>query len=536
MKFYLILLLLPAYFSCQNSENRPVKKVVIDSIPTDSIPIKDLAGNFSSQTILRFDSSAIPTFLQRYPDFKIYSADFDKFYSGRKYSYAWHNPDGNPIEQTSVLYNLVFNIDENGLPKDIPYPDAYTHLMEEPGKDSMLIRELMITGEYLVYARKILTGIPEAQTTAMNWYIPRKKIEYTVLLDSILDGKSVAFNKLIYPQYYLLRDKLKLYYDIEKNGSWVALNTSEKKFAMGDSSTVVSQIRKKLFVAGDINADDQSPIYDSVVYYGIKEFQRRYGLKQDGVAGPGVLKEMSAPLSKRLEQIIVNMERCRWLENETDDRYLVVNIPQFQLLFFQGDSVFYTCPVVVGKETNKTAIIKGEMKYVVFSPYWNVPTSIIKKEIQPGMKRDKNYLQKHKMEWNNGKVRQKPGKQNSLGLVKFLFPNSFDMYLHDTPSKSLFNESSRAFSHGCIRVYQPEKLAALLLSGMPQWTPEKIDAAMHSGKEQYVTLKKTVPVYLVYFTAFVDNMGKLNFRDDIYKRDDQLRDMIFAKNPKKSAQ
>jgi len=274
-----------------------------------------------------------------------------------------------------------------------------------------------------------------------------------------------------------------------------------------------------------------------VISNGIKEFQRRYGLKQDGVAGPGVLKEMSAPLSKRMEQIIVNMERCRWLPaRESSEKYLAVNIPQFQLLAFKDGTISWRCNVVVGKTTNKTVIFKGDLKYVVFSPYWNVPQSIINKEVLPGMKRNKNYLASHQMEWNNGRVRQKPGPQNSLGLVKFLFPNSFDIYLHDTPSKSLFNEDKRAFSHGCIRVSEPQKLAAFLLEDYPEWTKDKISAAMNSKKEQYVTLKKTVPVYIVYLTAFVDDRGKLNFRDDIYNRDNTLKDMIFAKNGSKSAQ
>jgi murein L,D-transpeptidase YcbB/YkuD len=146
------------------------------------------------------------------------------------------------------------------------------------------------------------------------------------------------------------------------------------------------------------------------------------------------------------------------------------------------------------------------------------------------MKRNPNYLAKHNMEYNGGKIRQKPGPNNSLGLVKFLFPNSFNIYLHDTPSKSLFNEDKRAFSHGCIRVSEPFQLAKYLLRHTDNWTDEKIRAAMNSGNEQYVTLKKTVPVYLVYFTAFVDSKGKLYFRDDIYGRDAELKKRLFAKN------
>ncbi len=485
---------------------------------------------------MRFDSAAIPAFLNQYPLFKEYKEEFSRFYTSRQFAYAWHQPDSRPIEQSSILYNRVFNIDENGLPKNIPYANVYTQLMEDITPDSMLARELMITGQYLVFAGKVLAGIPESDTRSLNWYIPRKKIEYASLLDSILSGNLQALNKLIYPQYYMLRDRLKQYHEIEKKGTWIALKADRNKYKLGDSSPVIRQIRQKLYYAGDIASNNESPVFDEILFEGIMEFQRRFGLKQDGVAGPGVLKEMSAPLSKRMEQIMVNMERCRWLPNETSNKYLAVNIPQFQLIAFTGDSIAWTCNVVVGSTTNKTVIFKGDMKYVVFSPYWNVPQSIINKEILPAMKRNKNYLQKHNMEWNNGKVRQKPGPRNSLGLVKFLFPNSFNIYLHDTPSKSLFKEDRRAFSHGCIRVSEPRKLAAFLLEDSPEWNTSKINEAMNSGKEQYVTLKKTVPVYLVYLTAFVDSRGKLNFREDIYNRDNQLKDMIFAKNGAKSAQ
>ena len=539
MKFF-FLLLLPFFFSCQSSSSKangkPTDSLPVKSSAPDSIRERELAGNFSSQTALRFNSKAIPSFLVQYPLFKKYKDDFARFYSSRQNAYAWHQSDGRPIEQSSILYNLVLNIDENGLPTDVPYPDVYTKLMEDESSDSMTTRELMITGQYLVYARKVLSGIPESGTRAQNWYIPRKKIEYTSLLDSLLSGNTSALDKLIFPQYILLRDKLKTFHEVEKKGSWVALKADRKKYQLGDSSKTILQIRQKLFYAGDIPINNQSPVFDTTLVNGIKEFQRRYGLQQDGVAGPGVLREMSAPLSKRMEQIIVNMERCRWLGNETGQKYLMINIPQFLLMAHRGNAIEWSCPVVVGKSTNKTAIFKGDMKYVVFSPYWNVPRSIINKEILPAMGRNKNYLENHGMEWNNGKVRQKPGPHNSLGLVKFLFPNSFNMYLHDTPSKSLFKEEKRAFSHGCIRVSEPKKLAVFLLENNPEWTSEKIDEAMNNGKEQYVTLRKTVPVYIVYFTAFVDDKGKLNFREDIYHRDKQLKDMIFAKNEAKSAQ
>lgn len=223
------------------------------------------------------------------------------------------------------------------------------------------------------------------------------------------------------------------------------------------------------------------------------------------------------------------MERCRWISTDITKakEFIVVNIPSYRLTYFKDGKSALVSNVVVGNTMNKTVIFSGMMSYIVFSPYWNVTSNIIKTEILPAMKKDKNYLSKHKMEWNGGNVRQKPGPSNSLGLVKFLFPNSNNIYLHDTPSKSLFSSEKRAFSHGCIRVEKPKELATLILQDDPYWTPEKIDKAMHKGKESWYTLKNKIPVYIGYFTAFVDDEGDINFFKDIYEKDAQLAAMLL---------
>ena len=305
-----------------------------------------------------------------------------------------------------------------------------------------------------------------------------------------------------------------------------------KPFRVGDSASVLALVRKRLFYSKDVPSDNGSTVFDAQLDSGVRSFQRRYGLKDDGVIGPGMIRELSAPISQRIRQIIVNMERCRWIADDPKGDYLVVNIPQFKLLVYASDTLAWDCNVVVGKDVNKTVIFSGDMKYIVFSPYWNVPPSIYTKEILPGMKRNPNYLAQHNMEKTADGVREKPGPRNSLGQVKFLFPNSFNIYLHDTPSKSLFNEEKRTFSHGCIRVGEPKRLAMHLLRNEQAWDESKITQAMNAAKEQYVTLKKTVPVHIVYFTAWVDAQGKLNLRDDVYKRDARLADMIFEKTGK----
>jgi murein L,D-transpeptidase YcbB/YkuD len=233
------------------------------------------------------------------------------------------------------------------------------------------------------------------------------------------------------------------------------------------------------------------------------------------------------PIRERIETILINIERCKWIPNETESEHIIVNIPEFKLTAFNKEEIVFKCNVVVGKSTNKTIIFKGDMKYIVFSPYWNVPESIIKKEILPKMKNNESYLERNNMEWNDGKIRQRPGEGNSLGLVKFVFPNNYNIYLHDTNAKSLFNEERRTFSHGCIRISEPIKMIKFLLQGDTIWNDQKIYQAMHSGKERHLKLAKNIPVYIVYFTSFVDEKGKLNFRKDVYNRDDNLKKMIF---------
>jgi murein L,D-transpeptidase YcbB/YkuD len=239
---------------------------------------------------------------------------------------------------------------------------------------------------------------------------------------------------------------------------------------------------------------------------------------------PKHIVSMNVPVAERIRQIVVNMERSRWISPEIvqSKELLVVNIPAYKLNFYRDGKSELESAVVVGKNLNKTVIFSGKMSNVVFSPYWNVPQSILNKEVKPGIAKNPNYLETHNMEWHNGQVRQKPGKKNSLGLVKFIFPNSNDIYLHDTPSKNLFEKENRAFSHGCIRVAKPRELALKLLENDSTWTPQKVDAAMNAGVEKWVSLKEKIPVYIGYFTAWVNEKGEISFYKDVYKRDENL--------------
>jgi L,D-transpeptidase YcbB len=242
---------------------------------------------------------------------------------------------------------------------------------------------------------------------------------------------------------------------------------------------------------------------------------------------------MNVPAMTRLQQILLNMERMRWTPIHHEGNLIVVNIPEFMLHIYEGRNQVIAMPVVVGKEGNNTMMFNGDLSTVVFSPYWNVPPSIVRDEIMPAMSRNPGYLESQNMEMtgnSNGQpvVRQRPGPGNALGKVKFLFPNSFNIYLHDTPSKSLFSRDKRAFSHGCIRVSDPEWLANYVLRKQPEWTPERINEAMNATEEKHVKVKEPLPVIITYYTAWVDDKGRLNFRDDIYGHDKKVMSKMFT--------
>ena len=227
------------------------------------------------------------------------------------------------------------------------------------------------------------------------------------------------------------------------------------------------------------------------------------------------------------------MERMRWQPDEPSGRVIVVNIPEFMLHVWNGKSKELDMEVIVGKQGNNTVMFSGNLEQIVFSPYWNVPESIVRDEILPSMEEDYTYLDQHDMETTGEEdglpvVRQLPGDNNELGKVKFLFPNSFNIYFHDTPHKELFKKNQRAYSHGCIRLENAEKLAHYLLKDNPEWTSEKIQEAMNGGKEKYVKIKDPIPVLINYYTAWVDENDVLQFRNDIYNHDKKTARKLFS--------
>jgi murein L,D-transpeptidase YcbB/YkuD len=298
------------------------------------------------------------------------------------------------------------------------------------------------------------------------------------------------------------------------------------------SDAAVVSLKKRLQATGQLSTSDTSAVVTEDLINAIKAVQGSYGVKQDGVITPALVKSLNVPAIERIGQLLLNLERMRWMPAEPSGELIWVNIPEFKLYVRDGSKTLFNMDVVVGKEGHSTVMFSGNLNQVVFSPYWNLPENIVKNEVLPDIEKNKNYLAENNMEITGEEdgvpvVRQLPGDKNQLGKIKFLFPNSFNIYFHDTPFKELFKKDKRAFSHGCIRLSEPEKLAEFLLADQSEWTREKIDSAMNAGKEKYVKVKNPVPVLIYYYTAWVDDNKVLQFRDDIYGHDKRLARKLF---------
>ena len=328
-------------------------------------------------------------------------------------------------------------------------------------------------------------------------------------------------------QTRLLQTSVANYQKLKDRNEWSEIKLQGKTvLKLNDESEAIPAIKERLKLLGDLRRYRNDHVFTTALEDAVKEFQLRHGLEDDGTIGPAFMKALNTPLEKRIEQMNANLNRNLVDTVKMMGTRIIANIPEYKLYVMEDDREVLTMDIVVGKTSNPTVVFSDTLESIVFSPYWNIPASIVRKEILPAMNKNSNYLERHNMEITGKadglpKIRQKPGPDNSLGSVKFLFPNKYDIYFHDTPAKTLFEKNKRAFSHGCIRLSQPYELAQYLLKDQPEWPETEIIRAMGAGSEKWVKLDKKVPVSIIYYTAWVDASGVLNFRDDIYGHDAQ---------------
>ena len=484
---------------------------------------------------LFLDSAKLAIFIKEKKAGENAAGQLYDFYKRRNYQFAWFTEDA-IAEHTRSFWNLHNSYINDFGDTALKFKNLHQHIdvllsddtLTKITAEKMLQTELELTMHFFEYSSRAYAG--KLNPKELEWYIPRKKINASELLDSLIsrDGKDLQAWEPVNIYYQSLKKELVHYHEIDKAGGWKMIAANQlKKYSPGDSALVIKQVKQRLKLTDAEKSIDTTVYYNSELIVAIKRTQKSFGINEDGIITAALIKELNVSVKERIKEMLINLERMRWLPQQPEENIILVNIPEFRLHVFENAKKVFSINIVVGKAANNTVIFTGQLKHVVFSPYWNVPRSIVQNEILPAIRRNRNYLAKKNMEqtgYSSGLpvIRQKPGGQNALGRVKFIFPNSYSIYFHDTPSKSLFKMDNRAFSHGCIRLAEPVKLATYLLRNQPEWTSEKINIAMDSSKEKWVPLKKPLPVFITYFTAWVDSEGLLNFRKDIYGHDKNL--------------
>jgi L,D-transpeptidase YcbB len=484
---------------------------------------------------LFLDSNAVESFIQKekLPDSTANA--MRSFYRVRNYQYAWFT-SGGPTEQARGLWSLYGSKEDNSKnhPSDSLSERMDTLLQHDSitiakNDSSFINTELNLTQELIQYA----SNNPEHINKQSIYYlVPAKKMDVMTYADSVLnkqkDSSMYAGNK----GYSLLKQQLAVYDSVAKNGGWGTL-TAHGQLRKGTKSPEVVSLKKRLELSKDYNSTDTSNVFSDSLEAAVRSFQQHNGLAATGVVNDSMISVLNVPVEQRMQQIIVNMNRVMWMPQKTDGSRIEVNIPSQMLVAYADTGTAFEMPVIVGREGSGTVMFSSQVNQIVFSPAWNIPESIVRNEMMPKIKSDPNYFKKNNIEvvkQNDSipQLKQLPGKNNPLGKAKFLFPNTHDIYLHDTPDKTAFKKADRTLSHGCIRVADAAKLAQYLLRDQSDWSAKKIQQAMNSGKEQTVDLKTKQPVSITYLTAWVGTDGHINFRPDVYNHDKDAIDKMFV--------
>ena len=477
------------------------------------------------------------------------------FYAEREYKPLWSDAKG-PLNRAYDLLSVIIHADDEGLTPSDYYLDEITKYWSSKEPDAAIHLDLLLSAALYRYSIHVYSSRINPQELDVDWHIKSNTQDVRSLFTAVARKESISqLLNALPPQhsgYQLLKKALQHYRDLEQQGGWQRFYKGPT-LQSGVQHRQVIQLRQRLEISGDLldNSIQNMDIFDHGLTEAVKRFQQRHGLTIDGKIGPQTRRALNITVSARIRQIRINMERWRWMPRKLGNRYLMVNMTGFELYIMENGSSVLAMPVIIGKSYRSTPSFSGLVSLMEYNPYWTVPTSIALEDIIPRQIRDPSYFAKKSIKlfrgWGENAreidpltvnwkqldkdhfpywLRQDPGPKNALGRVKFLFSNPYTIYLHGTPDRHLFDRVVRTFSSGCIRVKDPVRLAAYLLNDGTLQMEEEILANIHLATNQSVRLPSAVPIYLVYWTAWVDHEGRLNFRHDIYGRDARLNNLF----------
>jgi murein L,D-transpeptidase YcbB/YkuD len=481
-----------------------------------------------------------------------------EFYRQRNFHRAWTNPAA-----VNDLLRAIDDSETDGLMPQDYHRESLHHLQRQisaaasPPPQQLADLDLLLTDAFLRLSYHMLFGKVDPERLDPNWNLARDLGNLDPVLaiqDAIDSGAPYPFITSLKPQtryYTALKETLMHYRGIASSGGWPTIPQGTT-LRQGMTDARIPLLRQRLAVTGDRPevAVTHSALFDEPLAEAVRRFQRRHHLAADGVVGTGTLTALNVPVEARIDQIRVNLERGRWVLHDLEDAFLIVNIAGFFVRYVKDRAVVWQSRVQVGKPYRKTPVFKSEMKYLVFNPTWTVPPTILAQDMLPAVQRHPSYLQDKNirvldpsgkvvdpstLDWSQYTarnfpytLRQDPGPDNALGVVKFIFPNKHFVFLHDTPSKSLFEKETRTFSSGCIRVDQPLALAERLLDDPATWNQARIAEVIQSQETQTVYLRQPLPVLLLYWTAMVETDDQVHFMPDVYDRDAAILEDLNA--------
>ena len=473
------------------------------------------------------------------------------FYESRNFRRAWS--DGSRAE---ALLRAIRDSERDGLDPSDYHRDALEAAAKSKPEDELGL-DLIRTDALIRLGYHILFGKVDPASFDPDWNYERVIQGFDAVreLEDLLAAPDLAARldseKPSHPIYVGLRAALARYRALRDAGGWPRVPAGAP-LKPGAADVRVRVLRARLAATEDlpsteVEAPAGSEAYDESLAAAVRRFQARHGLNEDGVVGARTLEELNVSVAKRIDQLRVNLERGRWLLRDIGRTFLAVNVAGYRLVYVKDGAIAWETKVQVGKPYRATPVFRSEISYLVLNPTWTVPPGILRNDIIPEQRRDGGTLERKGLrvfdrsgqevspsavDWSARSfpytVRQDPGPTNALGRVKFMFPNEHNVYLHDTPSRNLFESDDRAFSSGCIRVEDPLKLAELLLAGQSNWNRQTIDRVVAAGETRTVTIKPRVPVLLTYWTAWVRASGELQFRRDIYGRDPEVSAALNA--------